>query len=306
VDGAGGGLVINQIVGGPLRLLARLCALADTGSLPEELSRRLVAEFEEVGVPCEVGGTFGFNANHHARIAPGELDYAGDWGGGEDAYALPELELGAGPEGGLFLASSRTGERIVPLELGMMAPGHQPWLRRLLTCLHQPSLRDLRPSSQAEERLPDEERGHARRYPRVTLGRCVLSRASWRIPPAELPRRAPGEHDFGYFMAVRRWRRRSGLPEEVYVRSKDVAELFRDARDGRPTGARDRVQTDSKPQYVHFGSFFLVDLFEQAVAAAGEAMPIEEAFPGEEEWDGLGCDHVLELVMELGGRGTDA
>ena len=147
MDAAGGGLVINQIVGGPLRLLARLCSLVDTGSLPEELSRRLVSEFAEVGVPCEVGGTFGFNANNHARIAPRELDYAGDWGDGEDRYALPELELGVDAGGDLYLALARSGERIVPLELGMMAPGHQPWLRRLLTYLHQPSLRDLRPSS---------------------------------------------------------------------------------------------------------------------------------------------------------------
>lgn len=54
------------------------------------------------------------------------------------------------------------------------------------------------------------------RAPRVTMGRWVLNRARWRVPTASL---LDDVREQGSLGAARRWKRRLGLPDHIFVRT---------------------------------------------------------------------------------------
>ncbi|MFG1918413.1 thioesterase domain-containing protein [Micromonospora sp. NPDC048898] len=121
--------------------------------------------------------------------------------------------------------------------------------------------------------------------PRITLDRLVVARQTWRT--------TVGACDFGAakgerarFLAVRDWRRRLGLPEQVYV----------------------KLGTETKPCFVDLSSPVFADMFCVMVRAARRdggddtTVVVSEMLPTEQDaWvpDGAGRRYFSELRLHL-------
>jgi hypothetical protein len=122
--------------------------------------------------------------------------------------------------------------------------------------------------------------------PRVSIGRLVVHRQTWRTTVADCAHAADLPDEAARYLAVRRWRDRLGLPEQVFV----------------------RVGTEVKPVYVDFTSPAYVAAFVAMVRAAartgGSEVPltVSEMLPGPEQaWvpDGAGRRYFSELRMAI-------
>lgn len=122
--------------------------------------------------------------------------------------------------------------------------------------------------------------------PRISVDRLVVSRETWRTTVAETGL-AEATGDRERFLAARRWRRRLGLPERVFV----------------------RLGTETKPIYVDFRSLLYVrSLCTFARAAAGEgggavSVVVTEMLPTPEQaWvsDAAGDRYFSELRLQVG------
>ncbi|GAA1400602.1 lantibiotic dehydratase [Catellatospora coxensis] len=122
--------------------------------------------------------------------------------------------------------------------------------------------------------------------PRVSIGRLVVHRQTWRTTVADCARAADLPDEAARYLAVRRWRDRLGLPEQVFV----------------------RVGTEVKPVYVDFTSPAYVAAFVAMVRAASRAggagvpLTVSEMLPGPEQaWvpDAAGRRYFSELRMAI-------
>ncbi|MBM0260985.1 lantibiotic dehydratase [Micromonospora sp. 4G55] len=121
--------------------------------------------------------------------------------------------------------------------------------------------------------------------PRITLGRLVVARQTWRTTVGESglgP--ATGERD--RFLAVRRWRARLGLPEQVYV----------------------KLGSETKPCFVDLTSpgyaNMLCAMVRSAAMTHGDGVPlvVGEMLPGPDDaWvpDATGRRYLSELRLHI-------
>ncbi|MFI7605998.1 lantibiotic dehydratase [Micromonospora sp. NPDC049366] len=120
--------------------------------------------------------------------------------------------------------------------------------------------------------------------PRITIDRLVVARRTWRTTAGESGL-AEVTGDAERFLAVRRWRRRLGLPERVFVK----------------TG------TEVKPCYVDLTGPLHAQSLCQLVAAAARTGPdvpvvVSELLPApEDSWvtDAQGRGHVSEVRLQI-------
>ncbi|MFD0598460.1 hypothetical protein ACFQZ4_44350 [Catellatospora coxensis] len=120
----------------------------------------------------------------------------------------------------------------------------------------------------------------------MSIGRLVVHRQTWRTTVADCARAADLPDEAARYLAVRRWRDRLGLPEQVFV----------------------RVGTEVKPVYVDFTSPAYVAAFVAMVRAASRAggagvpLTVSEMLPGPEQaWvpDAAGRRYFSELRMAI-------
>lgn len=166
-----------------------------------------------------------------------------------------------------------TAEAIVPLYMGFFHLMALPALHRLLVEL-SPSgyhMERIRPHEHQESMLLAREAAEARalrHYPRLRIGRFVLQRELWAVPPELVPGR-DAEDEFSRFLEIYAWARGLGLPREVFVRLK------RDPR--RPMGD---FHTDHKPIHLDFANFFSIKTFLHLLDDPHiQALQIEEMLP---------------------------
>jgi hypothetical protein len=217
----------------------------------------------------EVSGTFGFNANVHAPMTRRQLLMPGDGGAAGPPVRLTDLVLthDAGADR-LRLTHGREGVEIHPLYLGALAPPLLGPLHQAILPFTQVSWTDL-PVAELAHRLADRP-GAVGRYPRVRLGRLVLSRRKW-IVPAELWPDWPPAHAMraGFLRDLERWRRELGLPEQVFV---------------RPIPAPGSRVRSWKPQFVDFRSVFVLAAVARRMRFDAGHVVVEEALPAPEEY----------------------
>ncbi|QSB16306.1 lantibiotic dehydratase [Natronosporangium hydrolyticum] len=122
--------------------------------------------------------------------------------------------------------------------------------------------------------------------PRVAVDQLIVSRETWRTTVAETGL-AEAAGDRERFLAARRWRRRLGLPEQVFL----------------------RIGTETKPIYVDFRSVLYVRslaTFARAAAAEGGgevAVVVSEMLPTPDQaWvpDAAGNRYFSELRLHVG------
>ncbi|WP_131736175.1 lantibiotic dehydratase [Actinomadura roseirufa] len=127
---------------------------------------------------------------------------------------------------------------------------------------------------------PSQVMGHR---PRRQQGRVVLQRATWRIRPDEVPRPERGASPVRFLARVERWRRRHGLPEEVFL--TQIA-------DGPSARA-------SKPQWLGFAHPHAAWAALRQIRSTTVAVEFTEALPGRRQhWhtDGDGNPTVMEFI----------
>lgn len=233
-----------------------------------------------------------FNANLHPPLLPAEIGSALGESRGRGIEILPaDLVVVRDPRdaGSLALRHARTGHTVLPVDTGFMNPDARPPLFRLLSSFTPgPSFSMLLPEMRAAE--PQESPAVTVR-PRITCnGRIVLWRRSWQVPGPVYPRPGERESEADYFARLARWRRRHGIPDEIYVTFEAT---------GSPAEPADLEAR--KPQHIDFRSPLLAGLFGHGAPEHDKFLAIlEERLPGSTELARSGGeDLVTELVLQL-------
>ncbi|MFI6163468.1 lantibiotic dehydratase [Micromonospora haikouensis] len=282
-------VVVNQSLGGLSFPFSRFTHCFEDTVPP--LSGRLRAQAAELSPPGAVfaeltGGPATTNLNLHARltdyviVCPGETSLVPE----ENQLPLADLYLHHDVDTDrVVLRSTRSGQEVIPIYLGYLVPMALPQLHRALLLLSPTSMAvvDVWRGIPA---APDTD-GVTRR-PRVRVGDVVVSRRSWSMTGAALPRRAEGDTDAAWFLGWRRWRRAHGLP----------ARLFATVH----VGAGGRVTARPKPQYVDGDSYLSLLALEALVTSGDDRVVFREMLPsGDELTAGPGHGrHVTEFVIE--------
>ncbi len=308
-----GQMVLNDAWPGPAVACSRFSYLLadqpsyDTFSFTDRI-RTYITELGERQhvIYASISETGGFNANIHGPLAPYEIVFPGSISTrkSEEQLSLRDLYVVCDPQMRRPRLFSRShGSQIAPLHLGFSVADILPPLYQTLVAStsHHPIFNLI---ALIEARLPEEQKQQSRHYPRIALGNAILSRETWKIPRASLPRREAGESSFDYFLKMNRWRVRSGLPLEGFRRTLSRAEhqmLMQHAyltrllerteernehASAASTTARDEQNAISgsctisslrarftalqnstirKPFYVNFHNYFLLMLFDSAI-----------------------------------------
>jgi Lantibiotic dehydratase, N terminus len=131
-------------------------------------------------------------------------------------------------------------------------------------------------------RAPGDAPGDPGHTPRITLGRTVLQRERWRLPPDELFPLGPAGHDEAELLAhAARTARRLGLPRRLFL----------------------IVPGERKPVMLDLRSPALLDLGRH-LSAGREAVTVSEMLPGPDQlWlDGPDGRHCSELRITVARR----
>lgn len=131
--------------------------------------------------------------------------------------------------------------------------------------------------------------------PRVTFQeQIILQRKSWSIPKELFPLRQSGESNEQYFFNINQWRKKSAIPQEVFVTIHQNRKL----KEVNTKVAKKLSRDDYKPQFISFNNPLLVLLFEKLLAKAPTAVKIEEMLPASEQLPSInGKKYVSEFVV---------
>jgi hypothetical protein len=279
-------LVVNQSYGGLSFPFSRFTHCFDDTA--PRLSGRLRAQAIEAAPPDAVfaevtGGPATTNLNLHAQLTDYVVVCPGETSGVPPADQLPLADLYLQHDidsDRVVLRSTRLGREVVPVYLGYLMPMALPQLHRTLLLLAPTSVAavDL---WQGVPRPPGDDGVVAR--PRVRVGDVVISRQSWSMPAAALPRRAAGATDAEWFLGWQRWRRSHALP----------ARMFATVHTGQGRGER------PKPQYLDCDSYLSLLAFE-ALLGDGARVMFREMLPAGDELIGGSTRgrHVTEFAIE--------
>lgn len=289
------GLVVNGVFPGPPKPFIRYSKyLPDTQPMIKELLNLYEDDQKKT---AEITASFGLNANIHPNFTTYQLRY-GQLDESEIKVELVDLFVRLGEDEAIHLYSKKTGEEIVPLDLGMMYAGYQPQLYRFL---NQFFGGDYFPFSLLNyEKYSKDTLHHIVQKPRVRAGNVILDRKKWLISIDDIPKKKSTDTDFLYFLKTRQWIKEKGIPEVVFVRSKQLEELYvNELQEDFDEQKKKRVGAASKPQYINFGSYFFINLFQRAIHMCQSYMQIEEILPSTDDLKQNGLDYVEEWVFQL-------
>jgi hypothetical protein len=251
-------------------------------TLPDEVSRRAYRENLALTEEylAEICGDAAFNANLHPPLLRWEISYpTGEAGQLERQLSSADLEVRRDPadRNALCICHRPTGTPVIPVDLGFLNPRMRPPLYQLLSQFGPPvnfgfPLPPIRPMPPhppvaAEPKTPEGLADGAPAQPdgpeatpavsqpvldvvyrpRIVFGkRLVLTRRSWSVPHDRFPRWPPGTQQVDFLLAVHRWRRQYGIPEQVYVRVyPGPAPRKKPAPDARPADAVAKAVPDT-------------------------------------------------------------
>lgn len=268
---------------------------------PQGLAGRIRASLRSAQPPGAVfaeltGGFNTTNLNLHDRLTDFELACPGETSSVPPSARIPLEDLYIEHDerdDRLVLRSVRLGREVIPVYLGYLVPQALPEIPRTLLLLSPFSQVELDvwagvPAGQPGSALADGPSAGAPtgvlRRPRVSCGDVVLSRRSWTATLADLPAKTPAGDESEWFLRWRDWRRRQGLPEQVF------ASFY----PGSPG------QGPAKPHYVDFASILSLTLLDGMLGARAGRVVFHEALPAEDQAFVRSArgHHVAELVVE--------
>ncbi len=274
----------------------------------------------------EIGTDSNFNANLHPQLVDHCLRYPSvDATGLPTATAISDVYVrpSALSSHALELFDRRTGERLVPLDLGFLNVRLRPALFQLL-------LR-FAPLGGVGIGIPSHEAIHAAvsgspskilHRPRVVLEDVVVvARRSWLVPCGLLPDTSAAIDSFESFVRFAEWREKNGIPERVFARfvaprttsgvqqppheapqnpDEDIVLQQPEKTKEAAREAKGRSGDFYKPWLISFDSPLLVDLASQTFRrASGFDVLLEEVDP--DLADNILADgqpHASELVLQ--------
>jgi hypothetical protein len=297
-EDGGVSVLLGSIHRGPARPLLRfLSSLSDResrGEVLRDLQQWIQVHSGETEI-CELAATFDFNVNLHPPVFPRSVQYPGErHGDGRGALCFSDLLVKLDQDGQACLVHGKSGRRIALADLGMMADLFQPFAYRLLLMLSgAPAFSPFifnpywwNATGRGESPVDS--------FPRLRFGRSILRRRAWSICKDMLPKRRREQDDMAYFVAVQEWQRRMNLPDQAFVREAEARKLMTELE--RQPDRKNWLK--HKPEYLHFGNYFLLQVFEKAIQDV-QRLYIEEVLPAQDSWRRTGTARPLEFVMDL-------
>jgi hypothetical protein len=235
-----------------------------------------------------VGGVLTTNLNLHDRLTDYQLVCPGETGSvpADEQIALADLYLEHDEtDDRVVLRSRRLGREVIPVYLGYLLPMVLPAILRILLLFSPSSMATPRPWDGVPAREPVD--GVTSR-PRIRFANVVLQRRSWTVEADRLPARQPEDTDAAWFLCWRSWQRAHGLPEQVF------------ARYSGGTDPKQPAWRESKPNYVDFGSFHSLVVFDHQARSVGGRIRMEEMLPTEDQLYVTSDQgrHVAEMTVE--------
>jgi hypothetical protein len=297
---AGERLVLNGVGSGPGRFAARVAAGLDAVHLAELRAWAATAHTPHPdGIPVDLAALLGATVNEHPLLLPAAL-------------ALPGRALECPPEaridlstctvraagGRLLLFSDRfPGRPLFPVPHNATLPALAPGLYRWLSRLGPASGATLDLWDHVDARTAPHDPAAVRHYPRLTLGRLVLCRRTWKVPGAALPGPVPADPAEGV-LAWHRWCARTGVPRRSFLRGTtlpDPWDVVRGRADKRPVLAARSASGAAirKPLYVDLSQPLC---WPAPPAGPGDTLTFTEPLPDPAGRDPHG--RVTEYVLE--------
>lgn len=284
MDAAGESWAVNRIFESTGRFTSRYTAVLEPGTRAayvEHFERcgRLTLDGEDVEL-LDMMFTRGNTVNLHWPQTSKILEVPGEHADlpEERRLRLPDLSLAIDRERRRCVLRDVQGQRYIPCFLGPVQQEFLPSLLKLLDVFG--------PMPRAGLQFPRTPRIHegVAMFPRLSLGRLMILRRRWVIPPDRFPAESQPDHEA--FLAVQRWRRALGIPTQCFLIEQVTADYT--------------SQKIHKPQYIDFNSPELVSLFLASLATASEPVTLEEAAPTPDQFpqDGQGERRGLEIILE--------
>ncbi|MBF8191030.1 lantibiotic dehydratase [Nonomuraea sp. K274] len=251
-------------------------------------------------VYAELSGSFSSTLNVRAPMMAYEIDYPHTVTRrpGSERLPLSDLMVAHDSESDLVrVVSSRLGEQVVPLHLGMMADVLLPSVAQLLTWAFgatyytHPSFSPLAVSPHRPS--PDAITKHER----VETGRIVLRRARWTVPAGLVPVRQAAEPDADFLVRLVEWLRGHGIPTRAYLRMWADGLWEEESADNRM--GKWVMDKSRKPIYLDFSNWHLLGVLERMMRKPGPYLVFEEALPAPEDYREPA---VAEYLVEISDR----
>ncbi|MEO3924331.1 lantibiotic dehydratase [Micromonosporaceae bacterium B7E4] len=280
-------LVLNQSLGGLSFPFSRFTHCFEDTALSEQLRAQAAAVAPPGAVFAEVtGGAATTNLNLHAQLTDYVIVCPGETSLVPEANQLPLADLYVQHDvdsDQVVLRSHRLGKEVVPVYLGYLVPMALPQLHRTLLLLSPTSMAPLDLWRGVPK--PPAVDGVTTR-PRVRVGDVVISRRSWSMTAAALPRRGDGDTDTAWFLGWQRWRRANGLPAQMFA-------TVHGASGGR-------AKQKPKPQYVDCDSYLSLLALEASLDGAEDRVVLREMLPAGDELVASSDrgGHVAEFAIE--------
>ncbi|MDT8999852.1 lantibiotic dehydratase [Paucibacter sp. APW11] len=292
--------VLNQIFGGRGALMSRFMEVLSGKDLQEV--RDYLQSSSESGLYAELPGVFGFNANHHPRMADHEVvipPFAPNW---EDSHKfdINTLRLVYDAKEHMVRFQTEDGRELDLWYQGFLMPVLLPRIQRVLALAYTEGINNFTLSTLMKRGMIDTQ--GVTRVPRISLGDVVLARRTAIMPLALQPDADLSAPDF--FIAVQRWREQHQLPNEVFIRVVPVAA---EAGGNGGSGGQSSINwnefdfKDMKPFYVKLDSPRLVRLLQRMMKRNSFSLVLSEVLPAldDQHVRMAGEAHVAELQFEI-------
>jgi Lantibiotic dehydratase, N terminus len=297
--------VLNGVAPGYGALAAGWASTSSTESGGVQLRSSLVGSFSALdpeGDVAEIAAPLDFGGQVRECLTARFLAYPGSPCLTDMNRRIKWDNLGLFLDRGLdrVVLGHRTNlRRVLPVHLGTISPRHFPPFYRFLVALGPAFTPSFSVIDFVEEELTATERLTPRRYARVTAGPLILSRETWCIPSAYLPKFGGAVPTFLEYLELRRWARRLDLPRRAFVTRAQPAEILRDGLDLHT------LRRGRKPFYVDFDDYSSCVLFIRYTRRTGPTVRFSEVTPwgAENPFRDLEGPRVVEVAIEVqGGR----
>jgi hypothetical protein len=254
VQFAGERIVLGGAGSGYGRFAARIGAALSESQLAELREWAATSDVAEPGgLVVDIAAGFGATANEHPLLLPAALCYPG-----RALECPPEARIDlsactvrvAPAHGRLVLYGGPSPDQpLLPVPHNATMPGVAPSLYRWL-CRFGPSLGTTLAWWDHVDSTVESggESSGVRCYPRLTLGRLVLCRRTWKVSPDALPDLA-ADPVVG-MVAWRRWCAATGVPRRSFVRASTLPDPWEVVRGHAPDRRPSVSGSARKPIYV--------------------------------------------------------
>ncbi len=236
-------------------------------------------QVELLDVHCVQGDTL----NIHVPQTPKVLAFSGDSVHVAEGrcLALSDLYISIGKDGWPHVRD-RSGQRYLPAYLGVAFHDYLPTLVKFICAFGPTEMGAVFPK-------PLERRGGGVVIQeRTVIGNVVLQRKSWHVQTKELRSAIEQPTDPQAFVHLRRWQKKSGIPDQVFVMEKVPHPIL---------GSR------YQPQYLDFTSpLFLalvrsIVMCEDATLGFAELLPSPEMFPADEKGQTWAAEILVDSLV---------